>query len=64
MLFIDHQDIPEIEMRLGIVGQFLASKERGTRGVWLLAKTVDPGAAASLHTSAVEGTMLVLEGTV
>lgn len=64
MPIISHQQIPEIEMRPGIRGQFLASKEQGARGVCLLVNTVEPGAAAPLHKHTVEETMLVLEGTV
>jgi quercetin dioxygenase-like cupin family protein len=64
MPVINHQQIPEIEMRPGIRGQFLASKEQGARGVCLLVNSVDPGAAAPLHKHTVEETMLVLEGTV
>jgi mannose-6-phosphate isomerase-like protein (cupin superfamily) len=64
MPLIDHRQIPEVQMRPGIRGQFLASKEHGARGVCLLANTVDPGAAAPLHRHTVEETMLVLAGTV
>jgi quercetin dioxygenase-like cupin family protein len=64
MPVIDHQQIAEIEMRPGIRGQFLASKEQGAHGVCLLVNMVDPGAAAPLHKHSVEETMLVLEGTV
>jgi putative monooxygenase len=64
MPVINHQHIPEVEMRPGIRGQFLASKEHGARGVCLLVNTVEPGAAAPLHKHTVEETMLVLEGTV
>jgi quercetin dioxygenase-like cupin family protein len=59
-----HQQIAEIEMRPGIRGQFLASKEQGACGVCLLVNSVDPGAGAPLHKHSVEETMLVLEGTV
>lgn len=64
MPLIDHRQIPEIQMRPGIRGQFLASQEQGATGVCLLTNTVDPGAAAPLHQHTVEETMLVLEGTV
>ena len=64
MPVIDHRTVPEIVMRPGIRGQFLASKDLGARDVSLLANTVDPGAAVPLHTHTVEETMLVLEGTV
>jgi quercetin dioxygenase-like cupin family protein len=61
---INHQEIPEIEMRPGIRGQFLASTEYRARAVYLLVNTVAPGAAAPLHKHTVEEMMVVLEGTV
>lgn len=64
MPIIDHQTIPEIAMRPGIRGQFLAHKDSGAEGVSLLSNTVDPGAEAPLHLHTVEETMLVLEGRV
>ena len=64
MPIIDHRTIPEIVMRPGIRGQFLAHKDSGAAGVSLLANTVDPGAEAPLHLHTVEETMLVLEGSV
>jgi quercetin dioxygenase-like cupin family protein len=64
MPVINHQEIPEIEMRPGIRGQFLASAAHGARGVCLLVNMVDPGTAVPLHKHTVEETMLVLEGTV
>ena len=64
MPVIAHHTIPEIQMRPGIRGQFLANKALGATGVSLLTNTVEPGAAAPLHVHTVEETMLVLEGTV
>jgi quercetin dioxygenase-like cupin family protein len=64
MPVVDHHTIPELHMRPGIRGQFLAHKDLGARGVSLLTNTVDPGAAAPLHIHTVEETMLVLEGLV
>src|SRR5262249_7286381 len=64
MPVINHQTIPEVLMRPGIRGQFLAHKNLGSEGVSLLVNTVEPGAAAPLHKHTVEETMLVLEGTV
>jgi quercetin dioxygenase-like cupin family protein len=64
MPVIEHHTIPEIQMRPGIRGQFLAHKALGASGVSLLTNTVEPGAAAPLHLHTVEETMLVLEGTV
>jgi hypothetical protein len=49
MAIISHRSIPEVEMRPGIRGQFLASKEQGARGVCLLVNTADPGATVPLH---------------
>src|SRR6059036_266392 len=64
MPVINHQTIPEVLMRPGIRGQFLAHKNLGAAGVSLLVNTVEPGAAAPLHKHTVEETMLVLAGTV
>jgi quercetin dioxygenase-like cupin family protein len=64
MPVIDHANCPELEMRPGIRGQFLANKELGSTQVSLLVNIVDPGAQAPLHVHTVEETMLVLEGTV
>jgi quercetin dioxygenase-like cupin family protein len=64
MPVINHQEIPEIEMRPGIRGQFLAGTEYGARTVCLLVNTVAPGATAPFQKHTVEETMLVLEGTV
>ena len=46
MPVIDHADCPEIEMRPGIRGRFLANAELGSTGVSLLVNHVDPGAEA------------------
>ena len=64
MPVIDHAQCPELEMRPGIRGRFLASHELGSTGVSLLTNTVDPGAEAPLHVHTVEETMVVLEGTI
>jgi hypothetical protein len=61
MPVINHREIPEVEMRPGIRGQFLAGAGHGARGVCLLVNTVDPGATAPLHKHTVEETMLVLD---
>ena len=64
MPLIDHEDSPELEMREGIRGRFLANAELGSTQTSLLTNTVAPGAEAPLHTHTVEETMLVLEGRV
>jgi quercetin dioxygenase-like cupin family protein len=64
MPVIDHASVPEIEMRPGIRGRFLAHRDLGAQGVSLLTNTVEPGASVPLHVHTVEETMLVLEGTI
>ena len=64
MPLIDHEKVPELQMRPGIRGKFLANHELGATGVSLLINTVEPGANAPLHLHTVEETMLVLEGKV
>ncbi|MBT6274224.1 MAG: cupin domain-containing protein [Chromatiales bacterium] len=64
MPIINHADSPELEMRPGIRGRFLAHEALGSTGVSLLTNTVEPGAEAPLHVHTVEETMVVLEGSV
>lgn len=64
MPVINHRNVPLMEMRSGIRGQFLANKALGSCGLSLLKNWVQPGAQAPLHTHTVEETMLVLAGTV
>lgn len=64
MAVIDHSQLPELQMRPGILGRFLAHKDLGSQGVSLLTNKVDPGAGAPLHSHTVEETMLVLNGTI
>ena len=64
MLVIDHRTLPELTMRPGIQGQFLAHQDLGAAGVSLLRNTVEPGIQVPLHQHTAEETMLVLEGTV
>src|SRR5215472_9500641 len=49
MPFIDGRTIPEVLMRPGIHGRFLAHKELGASTVSLLMNRADPGAAVPLH---------------
>ena len=64
MSVINHQELPNIPMRPGIQGKFLAHKDLGSEGVSLLSNTVEPGVEVPLHLHSVEETMLVLEGEV
>jgi len=64
MPVIDHEDVPEVQMRPGIRGRFLAHRDLGASALSLLSNTVEPGASAPLHVHTVEETMLVLAGTI
>ena len=64
MPVINHNDLPQLQMRPGIRGRFLAHKDTGAQAVSLLENQVDPGCNAPLHKHTVEETMLVLDGTI
>ena len=64
MAIIDHRTVPEITMRQGIRGQFLAHKDLCAQGCSLLTNTVEPGVTVPLHKHTVEETLLVLDGMV
>jgi hypothetical protein len=49
MPFVDGRTIPEVLMRPGIHGRFLAHKDLGASTVSLLMNRADPGAAVPLH---------------
>ena len=52
MPFVDGRTIPEVLMRPGIHGRFLAHKDLGAGTVSLLMNRADPGAAVPLHVRA------------
>jgi quercetin dioxygenase-like cupin family protein len=64
MPLVEHGALPEIEMRPGIRGKFLAKKEFGATGVALLLNTADPGAAVPTHTHQVEEAVMMFEGRI
>ena len=64
MPFIDGRTIPEILMRPGIHGRFLAHKDLGASTVSLLMNRADPGAAVPLHMHHVEETVVMFEGRI
>jgi quercetin dioxygenase-like cupin family protein len=64
MPFIDGRTIPEILMRPGIRGRFLAHKDLGASRVSLLMNTAEPGAAVPLHMHEVEETVVMFEGRI
>ena len=64
MPFVDGRTIPEVLMRPGIHGRFLAHKDLGANTVSLLMNRADPGAAVPLHVHQVEETAVMLEGRI
>ena len=64
MPFVDGRTIPEILMRPGIHGRFLAHKDLGASTVSLLLNRADPGAAVPLHMHHVEETVVMFEGRI
>jgi quercetin dioxygenase-like cupin family protein len=64
MPFIDGRTIPEVVMRPGIHGRFLAHKDLGASRVSLLMNRAEPGAAVPLHMHEVEETVVMFEGRI
>ena len=64
MPFVDGRTIPEVLMRPGIHGRFLAHKDLGASTVSLLMNRADPGAAVPLHVHQVEETVVMFEGRI
>src|SRR5215211_1657754 len=64
MPFIDGRTIPEVLMRPGIHGRFLAHKDLGASRVSLLMNRAEPGAAVPFHMHQVEETVVIFEGRI
>ena len=64
MPFIEGRTVPEVLMRPGIHGRFLAHKDLGASRVSLLINRAEPGAAVPLHMHQVEETVIVFEGRI
>jgi len=64
MPFIDGSTIPEVLMRPGIHGRFLAHKDLGANRVSLLMNRAERGAAVPLHMHEVEETVVMFEGRI
>jgi len=64
MPFVDGRTIPEVLMRPGIHGRFLAHKDLGASTVSLLMNRAEPGAAVPLHVHQVEETVVMFEGRI
>jgi quercetin dioxygenase-like cupin family protein len=50
MAVVDYGALPEITMRDGIMGKWIAGREQGTREVTVLTNTVAPGVVVPRHT--------------
>src|SRR5215831_8000437 len=64
MPFIDGRTIPEVVMRPGIHGRFLAHKDLGASRISLLMNRAEPGATVPLHMHEVEETVVMFEGRI
>ena len=64
MPFIDERTIPEVLMRPGIHGKFLAHRDLGAQGTSLLINRAASGAAVPLHLHHVEETVILFEGRI
>jgi len=64
MPFIEGRTVPEVLMRPGIHGRFLAHKDLGASRVSLLMNRAEPGAAVPLHMHEVEESVVVFEGKI
>jgi len=62
MPFVDASKIPEVLMRTGIHGRFLAHRDLGATGLSLLMNRAAPGAAVPLHFHQVEETVVMFAG--
>jgi quercetin dioxygenase-like cupin family protein len=64
MPFVDASKIPEVLMRKGIHGRFLAHRDLGATGLSLLMNRAEPGAAVPLHFHQVEETVVMFAGRI
>jgi quercetin dioxygenase-like cupin family protein len=61
---IDSSKIPQVQMREGVIGKFLADARTGARGLTVLLNIVEPGASIPLHRHRAEESGIVLEGEI
>lgn len=64
MPIIDRKSLPDVVMRAGVSGKFLADKNSGARGLTVLLNIVEPGASIPLHKHTAEESGVVLEGAI
>lgn len=64
MPVIDYSALPEIAMRAGITGKWIAGREHGATSVSVLSNTVEPDVAVPRHFHQYEEVILVQEGQV
>jgi quercetin dioxygenase-like cupin family protein len=62
MAVVDYEALPEIVMRDGITGKWIAGREQGTTGVSVLTNTVAPGVVVPRHMHDHEEVALVEAG--
>src|SRR5262249_38804776 len=63
MPVVEYARLPEIAMRKGINGRWIAGKEQGTTGVSVLSNEVAPGVVVPRHFHDHEEVVLVEEGS-
>jgi quercetin dioxygenase-like cupin family protein len=63
MPVVDYASLPEIAMREGIAGKWIAGRAQGTTGVSVLTNTVKPGVVVPRHFHDYEEVVLVEEGS-
>jgi quercetin dioxygenase-like cupin family protein len=64
MVVIDYAGLPEFQMRPGIVGKWIASREGGSSNVSILWNTAEPGVVIPHHFHGYEEVILVQEGRI
>jgi len=63
MPVVDYAALPEIAMRTGITGKWIAGREQGTTGVSVLSNTVEADVVVPRHFHDHEEVVLVEEGS-
>jgi len=63
MPVVDYAAMPEIAMRKGITGKWIAGRDQGTTGVSVLSNTVDANVVVPRHFHDHEEVVLVEEGS-
>jgi quercetin dioxygenase-like cupin family protein len=64
MPVIDYAELPDIQMRRGITGKWIAGHEHGATSVSVLSNTVEPNVAVPKHFHEYEEVILVEQGQI